>query len=84
MTSEQYDKATKIKNMIFSLERAVRETKESGGIELYCEKSSSKYSLNKSIVRQQNESEIFKIMQDSIIKGLQNKITELKEEFNNL
>lgn len=84
MTSEQYDKATRIKNMIFSLERAVDEAKKSGRIDLYYKESSSCYYISDSIARPRNESEIFKIMQDSIIKGLQNKITELKEEFNDL
>ena len=36
MASEQYDKATRIKNMIFALERAVNEAKKSGRIDLYC------------------------------------------------
>lgn len=69
--------------MIATLEQVISSVNNSRAIEVFCKDSSSRYGYNSNLSNH-NHSEIFRLMQTSSIKGLQDKIVELEKEFENL
>lgn len=69
--------------MLMALHQAIGAIDNANVIEIFCKDSSSRYHYNSNLSNH-IEPEIFQIMQESIERGLQRKIVELEEEYENL
>lgn len=83
MTDEQYNRACQIKSMIMTLQGASGLVSRAKSIEIHCGNTSEDYCCEQHFGKS-FDTQVFKIMQESIIMGLQNKIVELEEEYKNL